>query len=345
VVIPGSIFDAGEQFLVTGYGIPEDEQHSYTIPIRVRQDAMLNNVDPSYVYKKTLRVASGNSVFPNKSQFATREWFNGRILTPYQGKLRYISVNADSSFSLANQLINNISLTALANANMVVIPLANDRIMVDYAKTAAGITSRTDIYNINYFNETATLLRGINNADHTLGSTNSYVLLDTNRVIVGRLKASSLVDTDLSAIPIGKTLISLPTNEKTVELITKDIGNSILVFCTNAVNIYSYSLDTGTYIVKYPLPVAFRGRRLKQQLLTNGDVVVWKPLRTEIVGGVSVSDTVVDMLYIDNTNSTCTHITPIGGRTSNILGSVLNNDGSLFLISNNITGPNTLVFE
>lgn len=342
ITVPGVVFTEETQYLLVAYGIPADSKHSYVIPVRVRAAAVLDKLDRSYVYRKTVTPDSLGNRFPRNTTFGLRESYNSKIITPSLNRLQHTTMNADGSYTALSNVIGGIYLPPAGVDNAYVRPISNDRLLLDFGN---GPDVRTTIYNVDYYNNSATIDATLVKRGNSIAINNGIVFTDTNEFYIARDKSTTLSKYTIVGAALNKVNIPLPTTMSKLAVVTKGAGNSLLVFGRDANKVSSYDIDTGTYTDTYTIPLEFRGRTLKQEKLVNGDVIVWKPIRVETVNGTVITDRVLDMLYIDNANSVITHIVPATGINFNTRGSILTNSGKVLLITDAPSGTNVLVFE
>jgi len=342
ITVPGLLFTEETHYLLVAYGIPADSKHSYVISVRVRAAAVLDKLDRSYVYRKTVTPDTLGNRFPRNTIFGLRESYNSKIITPNPYTLQHTTMNSDGSYTALSNTISGIYLTSIGGNVIYVRPISNDRILVDYEY---GASVRTTIYNVDYYNNSATIDATAVINGNSVAINNGIVVTGTNEFYIARDNATTLSKYTIAGYALNKVNIPLPTTMSKLAVVTKGDGNSLLVFGRDATNVSSYDIDTGTYTDTHTIPAEFRGRTLKQEKLVNGDVIIWKPIRVETVNGIVVTDTVLDMLYIDNANSTMTHIVPLPYINVNTRGSILTNSGKVLLITDAPAGTNVLVFE
>jgi len=342
ITVPGTLFIEDTQYLLSAYGIPADAAHTYTIGVFVRPAATLDRIDRSYKYSKTLRAGTSVEVSPVNTSFVTTELFNSKILLPVNGGIAHSIMNQDGSFSTPITPITGIAIGTTGTNSCLLRMLSKNRLLLDYA-TVGG--SSTTIYNLDYYNNIAVVSSTLVNTGNDLGQNGGIVFTSENTYYTARVGDTSIYVNNILTNSITTTAIPLPINETAVVLITKDQNNNLLVFCKDASVVYRYDIDTGVYTDKYTLPLTFRGRTLKQQLLVNGDVLIWKPINTETVNGSPVSDTNIDMFYIDNVNSVVTTFIGITGVSYDIPSIILDNSGKLTLVTSAATGSNVVTFE
>lgn len=340
VIIPGILFTAGMEYLVVGYGIPATEDYNYTIPVRVRKELVVTTIDPGYVYSKTIRELGASSVLSHSGKFCTREIYSGKFIIPVDSALKWTIQNADGSFSKLSSIVG-VSPGAVAIANMFIQEIPGNYLLIDMPTTNG---SKLSLYSIDYYNNTIALVTSVSVTWPAVGESGSFIKYNDTTFYAGRDLCTGVHKYTLTGGVLSKITMGIPDGETNIRLITEDAGDNMLVFFEDSGVIYSYNFPTETYVEKYTLPLEFRGRTLAQRKLANGDVVVWKPIREETVGGQLVSDVVMDMLYIDNTNNTLEHIVPAGLRDYDIVGSVMTNSGKLLLTTDAIDA-NVLVFE
>jgi len=342
ITVPGLLFAEETQYLLVAYGNPADSRHSYVIPVRVRAAAVLDKIDRSYVYRKTVTRDNLGNRFPRNTTFGLRESYNSKVITPSPNRLRHTTMNADGSYTALSNAISGIYLPPTGDNVAYVRPISNDRLLLDYGY---GGTVRTTIYNVDYYNNSATIDATAVISSNSIAVNNGIVFTDNNEFYIARDNSTTLSKYVIVGSALNKANIPLPTTMSKLAVVTKGAGTSLLLFGRDANKVSSYDIDTGTYSDTHTIPVEFRGRTLKQEKLVNGDVIIWKPIRVETVNGTVMTDTVLDMLYIDNANSVMTHIVPATGINFNTRGSILTNSGKVLLITDAPSGTNVLVFE
>jgi len=338
-IIPGLLFDAEMQYIVTAYGVPSNANHSYSIGITTRSDITGNTIDISRVYNKTVTLLPGG-IFPISGNLDTEEVYGGRILVPNSNSLKNVTRNHDNTYTIQS-ILSGPTYTNAQQAYVHVTVLSKDRLFIDTID-GNGLSS-TILWNVDYYNNSATLMNSSTDTGSTLSMNNGIVVMG-DILYVARDMYTVLRKYDVSVDTLNRTDIALPNGITNVRLVTKDMGNNLLVFCQGSPEIFSYNIRTNVYSPKYTLPITFQDRTLKQQRLANGDVIVWKPYISEIVNGVTITDADLDLLYIDNTTGIMTHTVPYTGLTSNVEGTILMNDGSVFMCINDNAGT-VLVFE
>jgi len=340
VIMPGVLFEANAEYVVTAYGVPADTHHKYSIAVHVAPTITKRTINRSMVYRRTVRPL--NTKFTSSTALDSFEAYDGRILglSAARNYTGAITRNADNTFT------HGVSMpgTYVAPANSVgmhISPLDNDRLFVDtYA--GAGVRHDAKVYNVDYYKNTAAMVQRDVTAGQTAAINNGVVTLDYKTVYVGR-NVSNHIDVYNTTVANWKSTIPLPKGVTSVRCITKDMGSNLLLFAQGTPDVYSYNIAKKTWAPKYNLPLVFRNRTLKQQQLANGDVIVWKPIANETVAGKVIADTALDMLYIDNARGTMTHMVPMATRPGNLKGNILLSDGTVLLIEET-TGA-TYLFE
>lgn len=342
-IIPGVMFAPETQYLVVAYGVPADEQHTYTVPVDVSVANALDKLNLTHTYTRVITPPELIQRMGGPVDLGSEDLFNNKFLVGSNGTVVPMVMNANGSVSNAGPAIGGINLGTAANTQSIYIrPMSNDRLLVDYQ---VGSGSRTTIYSVDYYRNVANVLATTPHGGNALGRNNGLVFDTQDSWYYVRTTGLSLNRNIYNAGSIVNTIMPLPKGVTKPGLVTKGQGHNLLLFATDANDIYLFDTVNHTYKKQYLLPLTFRGRTLKQQELINGDVLVWKPLRVETVNGVRHADTTLEMLYIDNRNNIITTITPLNLRTYNLRGSILTNSGEVLLISDEVNKGNVYKFN
>lgn len=347
-IIPGALLQGDTQYLITATGpSATGAPVSKTIPMDIVPLNNVNYLNKLHVYNRSVSVGNYGP-YPTPTEIlSTKELFNGKFIEITSGATLGSGALAETYITPNRQYVQGSPYTGLTLVNGV-LALHTDFLPNDQAilyRTVNGLTYAT-LYNMDFYNNAVTPVGNSLTMPSTYLDTSVHVVAN-NRIYSGQHVAGKVSVTDitpLGLVPVPTADIALPTGASSVACLLKGQGNTLLYIANYGTVIKSIDLDTNTVTDKFVVPMSFRGRTLRAAELLNGDYVIWKPIRTEVVG-VSQTDTVLELLYIDNTNSTMTMITPYTNRLGNIVVSVLRNSGELLLIENYAGNVNTLVFQ
>lgn len=341
VVIPGSELLPGMNYELVGYGVPATIDNRYTLAIETQPSIIVGMDRPTYTYTKTIKRDANLGVYPKQGSVRGVSLDNGTTITSILGGLGKVYQNQDGTYTYGGRF-TNAGFTAANSSSIYLRMLDNNRMLCSGLANGAN-KSTLYVFNIDYYNNTETTSVAFTVNGDSLGSNNGVVFTTPN-VFYGAHHNGILRRYEITSTSILWKDIPLPTGAGALATITKDVGGNILVYCKNSSVIYSYNPTTAIYTKKYTLPLVFRGRALKQEELVNGDALVWNFFNTEVVNGVSVTDAVIELLYVDNKNGTVTHIPSIARGNYNINGSIVTQDGKVLLLTTETTGSNIIVF-
>ena len=338
IVIPGGLLIEGTQYLIVATG-PNDVSgiavHK-TIPLNIARAYNVLSIDYGFIYRQTIDTLKYGR-YPGISNITTEELTSGKTLAVSNGNVYNTDINPDRTFTIGNIPYNGLSggdgLSLLRTMHNIGV-VHNVINTTTYAKAV-----HLDIAN----NSIQYITSVMANDDHVLDR--NAVVIIADKVYTYSTSNGLEEHTITTAGVVSSKSLTLPNGVTDIATIAVGSGNSLLVVPVGGTTIESYDIATNTYSTIYTLPTVFRNRTLKQSRLINGDVLIWKPIRSEVVNGSTVTDTDLDMLYIDNRLGTATHIVPITNRTYDLQGSILRDSGELLLITDAANGANVLAFE
>jgi len=345
VTVPGDLLLDDTQYFIVAHG-PDVAGGiaSKMIPFKAMSRNNVIRLNPAHVYKKTIRSVGYGIYTGSTGRLVTSELFNGKFLDNAGAGVVETSITPAGEFVLGTKPYNGLSLVPTAHA-LVLHNLSGDRAIIAHNNNATPGTLY-NMYKVDFYNNKLVPTGGTLNAPVSILDNNAMVINGESVMYVAGTGHVSVIDiTAVGLVASAVNNIPYPTGVTTLATMCRGQGNTLLVIPTGGINVMSLDLNNHTYVDKHVLPVSFRNRTLCQRELINGDVVIWKPLVTENVNGVSVTDTTLEMLYIDNKNGTMQTIVPYTGRTNSIQVSVLRSSGELLLIDVGQNTPNVLVFE